>query len=46
MNQTSTLFSFGIVGTLILLVWYVLIIVQAFLGYGTAYRKEIGRAHV
>ena len=39
MNQTSTLFSFGIVGTLILLAWYVLIVVQAFLGYGTAYRK-------
>ncbi|MDR9867174.1 hypothetical protein RI092_05015 [Lactococcus cremoris] len=27
------------VGTLILLAWYVLIVVQAFLGYGTAYRK-------
>ena len=33
------LFGAGIVVTIILIAWYVLMIVQEFMAYGTAYRK-------
>ena len=37
-SSSSGSLTVGIIG-IIAIVWYVLIVVQAFLGYGTAYRK-------